>query len=185
MFAAALRTLRNAAEAEDVLQDAWLRWQNVDREIIRDAAAFLTTTTVRLAINRALGARTRHETSLDSWLSEATDNAASPGSASERGEAIEAALRMLFEQLTPVERAVYLLREAFGYSYKQSARVVGTSEANARQLATRARKHLAGSQRAPVPFSQLRRLCEAFAEATRGELAPLEAALRADIVEAQ
>jgi RNA polymerase sigma-70 factor (ECF subfamily) len=182
MFAAAVRTLGNAAEAEDVVQDAWLRWQSVDRDVIRNAPAFLTTTTIRLAINRAMGARSRHETSLELCLSEPVDGEAGPGLVAERGEALEAALLVLLEKLSAVERAAYLLREAFGYSYRHIARVVRVTEANARQLVTRARKHLADGRRTPISTSALRRFYDAFAEATqRGELLALEAVLLADI----
>src|SRR5262245_22249551 len=102
MFAAALRTVRNPAEAEDVVQDAWLRWQHVDRDTVRNAPAFLTTTTRRLAINRALGARTRRELPME--LSEPIDLEAGPGILAERGQALESALLLLLETLSPTER---------------------------------------------------------------------------------
>jgi RNA polymerase sigma-70 factor, ECF subfamily len=184
MLAVAFRTLGNAAEAEDIVQDVWLRWQNVDRDEVRNAGAFLTTTTVRLAINRVTGARTRHETPLEVWLGEPLDPQAGPGILVERGQALEAALRELLEKLSPMERAAYLLREAFNYSYRHIAHVVGVSEANSRQLVTRARKHLADERRVPVGITQLRRITVAFSEATqKGDLAGLEAFLSADVVD--
>jgi RNA polymerase sigma-70 factor, ECF subfamily len=184
MLAVAFRTLGNAAEAEDIVQDVWLRWQNVDRDGVRNAGAFLTTTTVRLAINRATGARTRHETPLEVWLGEPLDPQAGPGILVERGQALEAALRELLEKLSPMERAAYLLREAFNYSYRHIAHVVGVSEANSRQLVTRARKHLVDERRVPVGTAQLRRIAVAFSEATQtGDLAGLEAFLSADVIE--
>jgi RNA polymerase sigma-70 factor, ECF subfamily len=184
MLAAAFRTLGNAAEAEDIVQDVWLRWQNVDRDGVRNAGAFLTTATIRLAINRATAARTRHETPVEFWLGEPIDPQASPTMLVERGQALEAALLQLLEKLSPMERAAYLLREAFNYSYRHIARVVGVSEANSRQLVTRARKHLADERRMPVGTAQLRRIIVAFSEATqKGDLAGLEAFLSADIAD--
>jgi RNA polymerase sigma-70 factor (ECF subfamily) len=182
MFAAAFRTLGNAAEAEDVVQDAWLRWQNADRELVRNARAFLTTTTVRLAINRAIGARTRHETTLTLRLVEPADLEAGPGVLAERGQALESGLRLLLEKLSAMERAAYVLREAFGYSYRQIARVVRVSEENSRQLVTRARKHLAERPRGRASQAELRRITAAFIHATQtGDLTRLEAMLSADI----
>jgi RNA polymerase sigma-70 factor (ECF subfamily) len=184
MFAAAFRTLGNAAEAEDVVQDAWLRWQKVQRDAVRNAPAFLTTTTRRLAINRVLAARTRHETPLDAWHAEAIDPETEPGLTTERGQALESALLLVLGKLSPMERAAYLLREAFDYSYQHIARVVRASEANSRQLVTRARKHLVEGPRVPVPTTERRRIIVAFIDATRtGDLTSLEAVLSADIVD--
>jgi len=183
-LAAASRTLGSSAEAEDILQDVWLRWQHVDRELVRNAPAFLKTTTVRLAINRATGARLRHEAPLERRLAEPIDPEAGPGLLAERGQALESALLILLEKLSPLERAAYLLREAFDYSYRHVARVVRVSEANSRQLVTRARKHLADERRVPVAAADLRRIADAFIDATRsGNLARLEAILSADIVD--
>lgn len=186
MFAAAIRTLGNAAEAEDVVQDAWLRWQDVDRTEVRNAPAFLTTTTVHLAINRAVGARTRHEMPLPLRLVEPIDLAAGPGDLAERGEELESALLLLLllEKLSPAERAAYLLREAFGYSYRHIARVVRVSEENSRQLVTRARKRLVDRRRVRATASDLERLSVAFLKATQtGDVSRLEAVLEADILD--
>jgi RNA polymerase sigma factor (sigma-70 family) len=184
IMAAALRTLGNPAEAEDVAQDVWLRWQNVDRSVVRDARAFLTTAAIRLAINRATRARTRHETPLTSQLAEPVDHGASPGLLAERGQSLESALRLLLEKLSPSERAAFVLREAFSYKYEHIARIVRVSEANSRQLVTRARKHLVDRRPVPVAATELRRLVVAFSAATqRGDLASLEAILSADIVD--
>ena len=182
MLAAAFRTLRNAAEAEDVVQDVWLRWQNVDHEEVRNVPAFLTTASTRLAINRAKGARTRHETPLELGLVEPVDPEAGPATLAERGQTLAFALSRLLERLSPLELAAYLLREAFNYSYRQIARVLRASEANSRQLVTRARKHLINGRRAPVATTELRRMTVAFVAATeQGDLAGLEALLSANI----
>jgi RNA polymerase sigma-70 factor, ECF subfamily len=186
ILAAAFRTLGNAAEAEDIVQDVWLRWQNVDRALVRNASAFLKTTTVRLAINRALGARMRHETPLELWLAEPVAPDAGPGVLAQRGQALESALLLLFETLSPMERAAYLLREAFDYSYRHIARVVDISEANSRQLVTRARKRLAEGRRLSVDAAEQRRVVAAFSDAiAQRDLAGLEALLLADILDAQ
>lgn len=133
-----------------------------------------------------MGARSRHETPLEQWLVEPVDVEASPGLTLERGQALESAVQLLLEKLSPVERAVYVLREAFGYDYRQIARVVWISEANGRQLLARARKHLGEARRKPVSAARLRTFLEAFVAATQtGELARLEAVLRAEIARAQ
>ncbi len=184
MFAAAFRTLGNVAEAEDVVQDAWLRWQGVQHEEVHNGPAFLTTTARRLAINRALGARRRYETPLELWREEAAlEPETSPGMLAERAQGLESALQLVLEKLSAIQRAAYLLREAFNYSYQQIARVVGVSEANSRQLVTRARKHLLEGTGLSTNPSELRRINAAFIEATQsGDLAALEAALSADIL---
>lgn len=186
LLAVASRRLGDSAEAEDVVQDVWLRWQSVDRDLVRNPPAFLATATRRLAINRATEARARHEMSWEHPLAEPVDPRAGPGVVTERAQELEAGLRLLLERLSPTERAAYLLREAFDYSYRHIARVVRASEANSRQLVTRARKHLAEERRLPVDASDLRRIVRAFIEATRrGDLAPFEAILRADIADSQ
>jgi RNA polymerase sigma-70 factor (ECF subfamily) len=184
MLRVARHTLGSAAEAEEIVQDAWLRWQNADREGVRNASAFLTKTAVRLAINKKTSAPTRHETPLELRYGEFLDPAAGPAILAERGQALEAALLLLLEKLTPTERAAYLLREAFNYDYAQIAGVVGASEVNSRQLVTRARKHLTeGRHLRLVGPAELRRLSAAFLAATRnGAFAELEAALSEDIV---
>ena len=182
MFSAAFRTLGNAAEAEDVVQDVWLRWQDVDHDVVRDARAFLTTTSTRLAINRAKGTRARHETSLELCPAEPVDPDVGPAMLAERCQALASALTLLLERLSSPERGAYLLREAFNYSYRHIALVLRTSEANSRQLVTRARKHLIDGRRATLDATALRRLTVAFVDAIeKGDLAGLEALLAANI----
>jgi RNA polymerase sigma-70 factor, ECF subfamily len=182
MFGIAYRMLGSAAEAEDVVQDVWLRWQTTDRSLVRDPPAFLATTTTRLAINLAQSARVRRETYVGQWLPEPIDTSADPGLGGERTEALEFAVLLLLEKLSPTERAAYVLREAFDYSYRQIAEILQLSEANSRQLATRARKHLANGRRAPLDPSDQRRLLEAFVAAAReGNAAALEGLFAADV----
>jgi len=183
LFGIAYRMLGSAAEAEDVVQDAWLRWQAYDRETVRDAAAFLTTVTTRLAINSAQSARSRHETYVGPWLPEPVDTSADPALGAERGEALEMAVLLLLEKLTPTERAAYVLREAFDYPYAQIAEILDTTGANVRQLVSRARKHVADERRAPVDPTEQRRLLAAFLLAAQtGDLGALEGLLAADVV---
>ena len=143
LFGIAYRMLGSAFDAEDVVQDAWLRWQTTDRSIVRSASAFLAATTTRLAINLVQSAHSRRETPSETWLEETADASADPGSEAERGEALERAVLLLLEQLSPTERAAYVLSEAFDYPYARIADVLQVSQANARQIASRARKHLA------------------------------------------
>jgi RNA polymerase sigma-70 factor (ECF subfamily) len=143
LYAIANRVVRDPAEADDVVQDTWIRWQGTDRSVVRDAPAFLATSTTRLAINVTQSARARRETCLGRELPEPVDSAADPASAVERSEAIELALRTLSEKLTPTERSAFVLREAFDCPYREISEVLSLSEANARQVVTRARRRLA------------------------------------------
>ncbi len=168
LFGIAYRMLGSVADAEDVVQDAWIRWQNTDRQGVQNPAAFLTTTTTRLAINAATSARARRESYVGQWLPEPVDTAADPLLGAERDEALELAVLLLLEKLNPVERAAYVLHEAFGYPYRRIAEILETSEANARQLARRARQRLGSERAAPAPAPVQRRLLEAFVAAARG-----------------
>ena len=183
LFGIAYRMLGSAAEAEDIVQEVWLRWQTADRSAVRDAAAFLATATTRLAINRAKSAYTRRASYVGTWLPDPVDTSADPSLGAERGEALEVAVLMLLESLTPTERAAYVLREAFNYEYAQIAEIIRVTEVNCRQLVTRARKHIAEGRRAPVGAAEQRRLLEAFISAAqRGDLETLESLFAADIV---
>ena len=182
LFGIAYRTLESAADADDVVQDAWIRWQRTDRDQVRDAAAFLATTTKRLALNVAQSAHARRETCIQPWHPEQVDAHADPTLGAERREALELALLTLAEKLSPTERAAYVLREAFDYPYRQIADVLATSEANARQIVARARLHLAGEPRRQVSAAELQRFTDAFVDAARtGELMTLEQLLAADV----
>ena len=156
LFAMACRMLGSAAEAEDIVQDVWVRWQTTDRSMVRDPAAFLTTTATRLAINVLQSARSRRETHAGAWLPEPVDTSADPRSVAERGQALAFGVRLLLEQLTPTERAAYILREAFDYPYRAIANALRLEEANARQVVTRARQRVANGRRMPVRAASLR-----------------------------
>ncbi|MEU9885795.1 RNA polymerase sigma-70 factor [Sphaerisporangium sp. NPDC051011] len=183
LFGIAYRMLGSATEAEDLVQDAWLRWQAYDRATVDNPAAFLATTITRLAINAAQSARARRETYVGPWLPEPVDTAADPYLGAERGEALEFAVLLLLERLTPTERAAYVLREAFEYPYRQIADITRLNEAAVRQLVSRARKRVLVERRTPVARADQRRLLTAFVTAARaGDLAALEELFAADVI---
>jgi len=175
LFGIAYRMLGSAAEAEDVVQDVWLRWQTTDRSVVRDAAAFLATTATRLAINVMQSARARREILVGPQQPEPVDTKGDPRQAAEQGQALAWGVRMLLEKLTPTERAAYILREAFDYAYRDIANVLRLAEANARQVVTRARQHIASGQKTAANSTEQERLLEAFiAAAQDGDVAILE-----------
>lgn len=183
LFGIAYRMLGSASEAEDIVQDAWLRWQGTDRSVVLDPPAFLATATTRLAINALQSARARRETYIGPWLPEPVDTSADPTLGAERAEALGFAVLVMLERLSPTERAAYVLREAFAYPYEQIAEIVQNSEAAARQLVSRARKHLTGERRREVEPSEQRRLLTAFVSAAKtGDLDQLERLFAEDVV---
>jgi len=185
LFGIAYRMLRSAAQAEDIVQDVWLRWQTADRSLVRDAAAFLATTTTRLAINVMQSAHSRRETCVSRWMPEPVDTSVDPRLGAERGQALAFGVLMLLEKLTPTERAAFILREAFDYSYRDIANVLQLKEANARQVVTRARQHVTDSRAMPASSTDHRRLLEAFIGATEhGDVAGLEGLLASNVVSA-
>ncbi len=183
LFGIAYRMMGTVSDAEDLVQETWLRWQGVDRDAVREPAAFLATTVTRLALTELGSARSRREQYVGPWLPEPVDTASDPALGAEHAEALSFAMLVLLEKLTPAERAAYVLHEAFDYPYRQVAEVLETSEANARQLGSRARTHLASARTAPVSPAERQRLLEAFvAAAQRGDLEALEAVLAEDVV---
>ena len=182
LFGIAYRMLRSAAEAEDVVQDVWVRWQTADRGVVRDAGAFLATTTTRLAINVMQSARSRRETSAGCWLPEPVDTRADPRLEAERGQALASGILLLLERLTPIERAAYILREAFDYPYRDIANILRFEVANARQVVSRARQHVASGRRMAASATEQRRLLDCFIAAVqRGDFADLEGLLASDV----
>ncbi len=180
LFAIAYRMLGSAAEAEDIVQEVWLRWQSTDRSSVENPPAFLATTATRLCINLSQSARTRHETSIGTWLPEPEDTADDPGIIAERGEALRLAVLVLLERLSPRERAAYVLREAFDYPYRQIADILQMEESNVRQLACRARKHIADGRYTLASSCEQHRFLGAFIGAARtGNMSELEGFLAA------
>ena len=181
LFNIAYRILDSTVEAEDIAQDAWVRWQTVDRSLVRDAGAFLVTTARRLAINLKQSARLRRET--HDGLPETVDTSADSGSGAERGEALKLGVLRLLEKLSPTERAAYVLREAFEYTYRDIANVLGLEEANARQVVTRARQHVVNGRGRPANSTEQERFLDSFIDAAqRGDVSGFERLLASDIV---
>lgn len=168
LFGIAYRILGSAAEAEDVVQDVWLRWQLCDRTSVREPLGYLVTTTTRAAINVLQSARVRHETSLEPTRESTRFTTDDPSADVEREEALERATYLMMERLTPAERAAFVLRVGLDYPYARIAAVVQTSETAARQLVSRARKHLAVPKEAAVDHTTHRRFLHAFRDAARG-----------------
>ena len=180
LWAVAYRVLGSPTEAEDVVQDVWVRWQSTDRSQVLAPPAFLRKTTAHLAINVTKSARWRRES-----CSGLPDTVVLPGvgpeTRAEQAEGVDEALLLLLERLGPAERAAYVLREAFDYPYVRIAGVLRLTQVNTRQLVSRARRNLAGPRRARVGPVEHRRLRSAFLDAARfGDLAPLERLLAAD-----
>jgi RNA polymerase sigma-70 factor (ECF subfamily) len=183
LFGMAYRMLGSAADAEDIVQDVWLSWQCTNRSVVENPSAFLATTTTRLCINLSQSAHSRRETHSGSWHPEPVDTSSDHGLGPERGEALKLAVLLMLERLSPTERAAYILREAFDYSYRQIADILQMEEANSRQVVARARKHIARGRRSPASSGEQRRLLEAFiAAARRGNMASLECLLAEAVV---
>jgi RNA polymerase sigma-70 factor (ECF subfamily) len=175
LFGIAYRVLRSGAEAEEIVQDAWIRWQTTDRSVVRDPTAFLTTTTKRLAINVLQSARSRREMGGASPLPEPVDPSGDQVARLEQSEALASGMLALLEKLPQPERAAFILREAFEYSYRTIAEVLGLQDANARQLVRRARQHLSSGRRSPVSADEHTRLLAGFIAAAHcGDVASLE-----------
>ena len=148
LFTVAYQMLGSVADAEDTVQDAWLRWSAADRSDVGDPRAWLVRTTTRLALDRLTSARARRETYVGPWLPEplltaADDTVRDPSDEVVLGEQVSLALLVVLETLSPAERAVFVLREVFALPAGEVAGVLGRSEAAVRQLAHRAREHVA------------------------------------------
>lgn len=182
----AVRVLGGSGDAEDIVQEAWIRWQTCDRNAVRNVPAFLTTTTTRLALNTLQSARRRHVTYVQSWRPEPVDPRADPTVGLERAESLDLVVRLLLGTLSPTERAAYVLREAFDYPYERVAQLLEQTPANARQLVSRARKHLASGSLSPVNPLEQQRLLHVFVSAAQsGDLTPLEDFLANAVIEGE
>lgn len=192
MFAIAYRMLGSASEAEDTVQDAYLRWSSaVDREPpepIEHPGAWLAKVVTRLCLNHLTSARARREEYVGPWLPEpvlTAEGALGPLESAEQRDSVSMALLVLLEQLTPMERAVYVLREAFAYSHREIAGLLDLTEANCRQLYRRAVGRVSAAKVPERRFqpdpAQWQSLVESFLEAANsGDLARLEGLLAAD-----
>jgi RNA polymerase sigma-70 factor (ECF subfamily) len=183
LFGIAYRMLGSVAEAEDIVQEAWLRWQQTDRSVVRNPGGFLTTVTTRLAINSAESARSKREQYVGPWLPEPVATHDDPSLGAEHAEALESAVLLLLEKVPSRERAAYVLREAFDYPYARIAEILEITETNVRQVVSRARKHLLDNRREPVDAAEHRRLLGAFVRAAQsGDLRGLEEVLAEGVV---
>jgi RNA polymerase sigma-70 factor, ECF subfamily len=184
-FGVAYRMLGSVAEAEDVAQEALLRFTREEGSI-EEPAAWITTVVTRLSINVLRSSRVRRESYVGPWLPEplVEDPAPDPASRAELADSLSLALLVLLERLTPVERAAYLLREVFGYEYAQIAGIIERTEVNSRQLVARARKHIEASRpRFDADEAARDALLERFlAAAEEGDMEALEQLLAKDAV---
>jgi RNA polymerase sigma-70 factor (ECF subfamily) len=186
LFGLAYRLLGSADEAEDAVQDAYLRFSGTDRAEIEHLGAWLAKVVTNLCLNRLTSARVRREQYVGTWLPEpvvTADGTLGPLESAEQRDAVSMALLVLLERLTPTERAVYVLREAFGYGHREIADVLELGEANCRQLYRRAVRRIDAEERRfdPEPERQ-RELVASFLTAAReGDLRGLEKLLSADV----
>ena len=185
--AIAYRLLGSAGEAEDAVQETFLRWQAADVDRIEVPEAWLTKVLTNLCLNQLTSARARRETYVGQWLPEpllAGDPMLGPADTAEQRESVSYAVLTLMERLSPSERAVYVLREAFAYPHREIAEILDITEAASQQIFHRAKKHVAdGRARTEVDEAAARRIVEEFlAAATSGQTGPLVRLLTADAI---
>ncbi|MFF7265701.1 RNA polymerase sigma-70 factor [Streptomyces sp. NPDC008159] len=185
--AIAYRLLGSASEAEDAVQETFLRWQGTDAERIEVPEAWLTKVLTNLCLNQLTSARARRETYVGQWLPEpllSGDPMLGPADTAEQRESVSYAVLTLLERLTPNERAVYVLKEAFDYPHREIAEILDLSEAASQQIFHRAKKHVAaGKARTEIDEAAARRIVEEFlAAATSGRTEPLVKLLTADAI---
>ncbi|MZD05070.1 RNA polymerase sigma-70 factor [Streptomyces sp. SID5785] len=188
LMGVAYRMLGRVADAEDVVQDAWLRWSQADRDDVREPRAYLVRITTRLAVDRLRQVQSRRESYVGPWLPEplVTDFGPQVPDTAEQAvlaDSVSLAVLVVLESLSPLERAVFVLREAFGLPFAEIAATLERGEAAVRQLATRARKHVEeGRPRFDVDPAQQRDLTERFlAAAADGDLDGLMKLLAPDV----
>lgn len=188
MFSIAYRMLGTITDAEDMVQKAYLRYQAAKPEEIVSHKAFLSTVVTRLCLNHLDLAQTQRESYIGTWLPEPTitgdDERFAPAKQTELHESLSLAFLMLLEQLTPLERAVFLLREVFDYEYAEIGAIVGKEEAACRQMLSRARKHLAENRPRFKPTPEMHhQILNQFIETVQnGELENLVQMLADDVV---
>jgi RNA polymerase sigma-70 factor, ECF subfamily len=185
LFSIAYRMIGSVSEAEDIVQEAFLRYHRAQPADVENPKAYLSAVTTRLAIDHLRSARARREEYVGPWLPEplVVDDAADPSAQAELADSLSLAFLVLLERLSPVERAAFLLREVFAYPYDEIAEVIGKSEANARQLVSRARRHVdAERPRFDVDRETHEELTDRFLEATQnGDTEGLIALLAEDV----
>ncbi len=184
LFTVAYEMLGSAADAEDVLQETWLRWVSVDLDTVRDQRAYLVRITTRQALSRLRTLRRRKESYIGPWLPEPLLTAPDVAEDVELAESVSMAMLLVLETLTPTERAVFVLREVFDLGYDEIAEAVNKSPAAVRQIAHRARAHVAARRpRGVVSAAENRDASEAFQQAIEtGDLQRLLDMLAPDVV---
>jgi RNA polymerase sigma-70 factor (ECF subfamily) len=184
LFTVAYEMLGSAADAEDVVQETWLRWAGVDLATVRDQRAYLVRIATRQALSRLRTLRRRKESYVGSWLPEPLLTAPDVAEDAELADSVSMAMLLVLETLTPAERAVFVLREVFELDYDEIAAAIGKSPPAVRQIAHRARAHVAARRpRGEVSAAQARRALEAFRRAVEtGDLQSLVDQLAPDVV---
>jgi RNA polymerase sigma-70 factor (TIGR02957 family) len=184
LFTVAYEMLGSAADAEDVLQETWLRWVGVDLDTVRDRRAYLVRITTRQALSRLRTLRRRKETYIGPWLPEPLLTAPDVAEDVELADSVSMAMLLVLETLTPTERAVFVLRDVFDVEYDEIAQAVDKSQAAVRQIAHRARAHVAARRpREAVSAAETRGAIEAFQRAVEtGDLQHLLDILAPDVV---
>jgi RNA polymerase sigma-70 factor (TIGR02957 family) len=185
LFSIAYRMLGSASDAEDVLQDAWMRYRSVEQSAIRSPVALATTIVTRLCLDRLKSARATRESYVGPWLPEPvlTREVAGPDAIVQRAESVTLAFLVLLERLSPEERAVFLLKDIFGHEHADIAAMLGTTPDNSRQLLHRAKARLAkGRPRLTGTVQSRREVAERFTRAfASGNAAELTALLAKDV----
>ncbi|MDF5755610.1 RNA polymerase sigma-70 factor [Spongiactinospora sp. TRM90649] len=185
LFSVAYRILGSVAQAEDAVQESWLRWDRADRSEVADPRAYLVKIVTRAAIDQRRGARAEREVYVGSWLPEPLLAERAPDVADDAARADEVSMAMLvvLETLSPLERSVFVLREAFGFGYAEIGDIIGRGEAAVRQLAHRAREHVRARRPRFEPDRKVRReATERFlAAALGGDLNALMETLAPDV----
>jgi RNA polymerase sigma-70 factor, ECF subfamily len=184
LFTVAYEMLGSAADAEDVVQGTWLRWADVDKSVVRDPRAYLVRMVTRQALNRLRSVARRREDYVGEWLPEPVLTSPDVGADVELAESLSIAMLTVLETLGPAERAVFVLREVFDTPYDEIAEAVGKSAAAVRQIAHRARDHVAARRpRMPVSTTEQQEVVDRFLAAIRhGDLQGFLDVLAPDVV---
>ncbi|PSB13885.1 RNA polymerase sigma-70 factor [filamentous cyanobacterium CCP1] len=185
LFAIAYRMLGTVTDAEDMVQETFLRWQQTTVATVKSAKTYLSTIITRLCIDHLRSARVKREQYVGSWLPEPilTQQTDDPAAQMELADSLSMAFLVVLERLSPIERAVFLLRDVFEYDYDEIAQMVGKSPANCRQILRRSRQHITSQRpRFPVSQQQQEQITAQFLEAsTQGNLQDLLTLLAEDV----
>jgi len=183
LFTVAYEMLGSVADADDVVQESWLRWCDVDHDAVRDPRAYLVRVVTRQSLNRLRTLSRRRESYVGPWLPEPLLTAPDVAADVELAESVSLAMLVVLDTLSPLERAVFVLREVFGFDHAEIAEATGRSEAAVRQLASRARKHVRSRRPEPPADAQAEQVVASFfAAAAGGDLQQLMDLLAPDVV---